>query len=440
MNIIILHSHDTGRFIEPYGCSVPTPNLMALAREGTVFRQAHSAAPTCSPSRAAMLSGMAPHSIGMLGLVHRGFQMNDHSKHLASYLSRCGYETVLSGVQHEAASPELLGYDRILRLDSKPRSHKESDWIHAQLAADYIRSRNSRKQKPFFLFYGMFLPHRPFLQASEPEAAGYVSLPSTLADTPENREDMARYIASAAWMDRCAGEVLNAVREAGLEDETVIIYTTDHGIAFPGMKCTLNDAGTGVSLIVAFPGNALAGKVSDALVSHIDLFPTLCDLGGLDKPDWLQGRSLMPILRRQTGEVNTSVYAEVNYHAAYEPMRSIRTKQYKLIRYYDDYAKPILVNIDDSPPKEWLIKHGFADQEREKVRLHDLYIDPMEQVNVADHPRYAAIKQELSDALECWMKKTSDPLLHGLAKKPIGAMVNRKDSISARENRYETDE
>lgn len=440
MNIIIIHSHDTGRYIEPYGYAVSTPNLMQLAREGTVFRQAHSAAPTCSPSRAGMLSGMAPHSAGMFGLTHRGFEMNDYSKHLASYLSNNGFETVLSGVQHEAIPAEKLGCDRILRPVERPASHKESDLVHAELAADYIRNKGragGNKGKPFFLFYGLFLPHRPFIEPEEPDAANYVSLPHQTADTPENRKDMAAYIASASWMDHCAGTVLDAVKESGLEDETIVIYTTDHGIAFPGMKCTLHDTGTGVSLIIKYPANSLAGQVSDALISHIDLFPTLCDLAGVDKPSWLQGNSLLPIFHKAAEEVNSYIFSEVTYHAAYEPMRSIRSKQFKLIRYFDDYDRCIPANIDDSPPKKLWLDHGLLDKQREKVQLYDLYLDPLEQVNVINEPEYADVQQALFARLEDWMAATSDPLLQGKIEKPEGAKINRKESISANEKAYE---
>ena len=110
MNILYLHTHDTGRYIQPYGYAVSTPNLMNLAREGTLFRQAYCAGPTCSPSRAGLLTGMSPHSCGMLGLAHRGFRLYDYHQHLARFLGDHGYETVLCGVQHEAPDPGMIGY------------------------------------------------------------------------------------------------------------------------------------------------------------------------------------------------------------------------------------------------------------------------------------------------------------------------------------------
>ncbi len=101
-NIVFLHSHNTGRFVQPYGHAVPTPHLQRLAGQGVLFRQAFAAAPTCSPSRASFLTGMYPHSCGQLGLAHRGFGMPDYSRHLVQGMKRAGYHTVLSGVEHTA--------------------------------------------------------------------------------------------------------------------------------------------------------------------------------------------------------------------------------------------------------------------------------------------------------------------------------------------------
>src|SRR5580658_10425869 len=101
-NIVYVHSHDSGRYLQPYGQSVPTPNLQQLAQEGILFRKAFSAAPTCSPSRAALLTGLNPHSSGMLGLAHRGFSLNDYGQHIVHTLKPAGYTSVLAGLQHVA--------------------------------------------------------------------------------------------------------------------------------------------------------------------------------------------------------------------------------------------------------------------------------------------------------------------------------------------------
>lgn len=115
-NVLLLHTHDTGRCIQPYGYAVETPHLAAFARQGALFRQAFDCGPTCSPARAALLTGQVPHECGMLGLAHRGFGLNDPGKHLANYLRGNGYRTVLAGIQHETNDkPATLGYEENIR-------------------------------------------------------------------------------------------------------------------------------------------------------------------------------------------------------------------------------------------------------------------------------------------------------------------------------------
>ena len=114
-NIVYLHSHDSGRYLQPYGHAVPTPNIQKLASQGILFRQAFSAAPTCSPSRASLLTGQCAHQNGMLGLAHRGFSMTDYSRHMLHTLRNAGYHSVLAGLQHIASAPEKIGFDELLR-------------------------------------------------------------------------------------------------------------------------------------------------------------------------------------------------------------------------------------------------------------------------------------------------------------------------------------
>src|SRR3954454_7065965 len=99
-NIVYIHSHDSGRYLQPYGYPVPTPNLRKLAGQGVLFRQAFSAAPTCSPSRACLLTGQFAHQNGMIGLAHRGFAMNDYGKHILHTLRGSGYRSVVAALQH----------------------------------------------------------------------------------------------------------------------------------------------------------------------------------------------------------------------------------------------------------------------------------------------------------------------------------------------------
>lgn len=435
MNIIYIHTHDSGRYIQPYGYQIPTPNLMRLAEEGTLFRNAYCAGPTCSPSRAALLTGMVPHSCGMIGLAHRNFKLNDYSQHLVQFLNQHKYETVLCGVQHEAQKEEMIGYNKILHKEEKVIDNSiPKDIINANLVAQYLCER---KQKPFFLSFGMINTHREYPSISPDINPNYVMPPFPMYDNQKTREDMAAYMTSASIADSCVGIVLSALKENNLEGETFVIFTTDHGIAFPKMKCNLYDTGIGVSLIIKYPGNKLSGHTVDSLVSQIDIFPTICDLINLEKPSWLQGTSILPILKNEKDKVREEIFSEVTYHAAYEPMRCIRTERYKYICFYDDHTDPVPVNIDDSLSKEIYIQSGYLNHNREREMLFDLYLDPVERVNLINDPQYTEIYKEMSQRLNLWMEKSKDPLLYGKVKKPDGAIIHNRKCISNKINEYE---
>jgi len=281
-----------------------------------LFRQAFCAAPTCSPSRAALLTGQYAHTNGMLGLAHLGFSLYDYSHHLIHTLRVTGYHSVLIGEQHLSKDPARLGYDRVFQI---PDTHVETV---APVAVDLLLQG---LPQPFFLSVGFFETHRAFFSPQSPNNAAYCLPPPTLPDLPQTRQDMAAFQASAQMLGQGVGAVLDTVEAAGLAENTLIICTTDHGIAFPGMKCNLTDHGIGVMLMMRGPGGFTGGKVVDALVSQIDLFPTLCDLLKINPPDWLQGESFMPLIQGKTEQVRDEIFAEVTYHVAYEPQRAVRT-------------------------------------------------------------------------------------------------------------------
>ena len=335
-NILYLHSHDTGRYLQPYGQSVPTPNLQRLAGAGVLFRRAFSCAPTCSPSRAALLTGQFAHQCGMIGLAHRGFGLNDYKKHIVHTLRDAGYQSVLAGLQHVAAKPETIGYDELLR----PKSTRVADVAPAAVAF-----LDRKPTKPFFLDVGFFETHREFAKPTPADDPRYTQPPMPIPDTPATRADMAAFHASARILDQGVGQVLEALERNGLAENTIVVSTTDHGIAFPLMKCNLTDSGFGVSLIVRGPGVFSGGKVCDAMVSHIDVFPTLCETLHIQPPSWLEGKSFLPVLRGEGPEINEEVFAEVTYHASYEPKRAVRTQRYKYIRRYGDRTAPVLPEL-----------------------------------------------------------------------------------------------
>jgi N-sulfoglucosamine sulfohydrolase len=417
-NILYIHSHDTGRYTQPYGHAIPTPNLQKLAEEGILFRQAFCAAPTCSPSRAALLTGQSAHQSGMLGLAHLGFRLNDYKQHLLHTLRPAGYYSALAGVQHVALDPAVIGYDRIMPVESNHAADV------APQAVEFIR--NAPKQ-PFYLEVGFNETHRKFADPGPKQDARYCLPPAPLPDTPEIRADMAAFKASAAIMDNAVGEVLQAIEKAGLAANTLVISTTDHGIAFPAMKCNLTDHGIGVMLTMRGPGVFRGGKVCDALVSQIDIFPTICEMLEIDKPAWLQGKSLLPLLRGEKKEINDAIFAEVNYHGSYEPRRAVRTKRWKYIRHMDGRDHPVPGNCDGSPSKDFWLENGWDKQPLDPEQLYDTLFDPYERRNLAQDPAQKAVLDEMRGRLDRWMKATNDPILNGPVKLPAGAFARDAD-------------
>ena len=421
-NILYLHSHDTGRQVQPYGGAVRTPRIQRLAEQGVVFRQAFCAASTCSASRACLLTGRYAHANGMLGLAHRGWSLDDYQQHIVHTLRGIGYHSTLVGEQHVSKEPGEIGYDEVVKIATTRATDV------APVTIDLLRRAHRR---PFFLSVGFFETHREFFRPADGEER-WAAVPAHLPDTPEIRRDMAAFNASARSLDAGIGAVLDELEALGLSDDTLVICTTDHGMPFPGAKATLTDRGIGVFLIMRGPGGFSAGRVTNELVHQIDIFPTVCDLAGIPPPHWLQGRSMLPLLRG-AGEIRDEVFAEGTYHAAYEPQRAIRTRRWKYIRRFDDRRTPVVVNTDDGPAKNAWLAAGWAERAVPPEELYDLVLDPAEGENLIDRDEHAEVARDLRARLLRWMAETGDPLLDGPVDPPPGAEYNEQDQISPRE-------
>lgn len=432
-NIVYIHTHDTGRMIEPYGYAVSTPNLMKLARDGIVFRQAFSGAPTCSPSRACLLTGQSAHESGMYGLAHRGFALKDYGQHLVHALRRGGYHSALCGIQHIAEDPNVIGYDEVLASSTPDMRAAEFDSIAydqeaTQAAAGFL---SQPQEKPFFLSLGLFNTHRPFPSLGTGRDRSFVRPFCGLPDTEPVRQDVGSFHDSLSIVDECVGAVDDALQAAGLAENTAVIFTTDHGIPFPGKKCTLSDDGMGVSLILRLPWiEATGNMLCDALVSQLDLYPTFCEWAGVPAPQWLEGTSLTPLTTGRQDRIRDEVFAEVNYHAAYEPMRACRTERFKLVRRFEADSRRVLVNIDDGPTKDEMLAQGYGSLPQPELAFYDLAIDPQESINLIDDPHYRDSVEDLAERLQRWMEETNDPLLEGTMPFPEGAIVNTRDCVS----------
>lgn len=424
-NLLMLHTHDMGRYNAAHGHALPTPCMAQLAHEGFLFRNAHCAAPTCSPSRAALLTGKTAHETGMFGLVHRGWDMRDYHEHLAAHLGKQGWHTAWAGVQHEFKDVSRAPYAE--NIESRWRGPWGRDQATANAAAHWLREESH--EQPFFLWAGFFLPHVPFVPADPKRfPPGQMQPPPTLPDTPQTRQDWADYAASIERTDQCIGQILDALREGGHAEDTLVILTTDHGVPLPHMKCNLTAHGTGVSLMMRGPGIP-AGGVSDRLVSHLDVFPSVCDWLEAEIPPGLHGSSVRPHVEGRVDSIREDAFAEVTYHAAYQPMRAVRTERWNYILSFDDDRRRPLANVDKSRSKNLLMSHDYANRPTADKALYDLVYDPQETHNLAYDPAHAEIKKEMAQRLERWLESTDDPIRHGPVPLCADASCNTRESI-----------
>ena len=416
-NVIYIHTHDTGRAIRPYGENVPGENLLNFAQEAFLFKNAFCASPTCSPSRSALFTGQYPHSNGMIGLTNRKFTINDYSKHLVGFLNKNNYHTVLCGIQHEAGLYTDHSYG------AKTIGYKED--ITQEITDDMVKWDNDNTSsavnwlnycspsKPFFLSLGYFSTHREYPDQGLFDPT-YVKPPAHIVDNEFSRKDQAQYMESVQNFDTCFGRIWETIKEQKLEDNTIIIVSTDHGLALPFSKCTLFDSGIGVFLLMKVPNIPSKGILVEQLVSQIDIFPTLCDLLNLEKPEYLQGDSFSPIFTDIKTPLREYIFAEINFHTSYEPARCVRDNRYKYIKYYSDYHKTNCSNIDNSLPKSFLLNHKLEQHYKKPIGLYDLYYDPLEQNNLIKDPLYKDIAIKMGKVLSNWIDEYKDPIKQGV--------------------------
>jgi N-sulfoglucosamine sulfohydrolase len=422
LNILYLHTHDLGRYVQPYGYAIPAPNTQKLAERGVLFRQAFNVAPTCSPSRAGLVTGRWPHCNGMFGLTNQGWSLSDYNQHIARFLSQNGYETALAGAQHVIVRERMheLGYQHLL---TGPKDKGGTGMPAAEAAAWFFEQKRDR---PFFLSVGFGEPHRynpgdrktfSSRYPTEPEDIDdrYCQSMSHLPDNPIPRREMANFKMGVEVMDEHFGKVLDGLERSGLADSMLVICTTDHGPGCPDMKCTLTDRGTGVMLILAGPDVFSGGRVTDAMVSHIDIYPTICELIGVERPDWLQGESMMPLLRGEKAAIHDCIFTEHNYHGQFRPTRAARTERYKYIR---RFKTDVGVGVDGGPVDAMLRSYGWAERPLPEEELHDLIFDPHETANVINDPAYAEVAAEMRGRLQKWMAETGDPAVPDAVPKP----------------------
>lgn len=412
-DIVLIHCHDLGDWLSCYAMpSVPSPNLQRLADRAVVFDAAFATAPLCTPARSSIFTGLLPHQNGLMGLTHAGWRYSPGVATLPELLRENGYHSTLIGLQHEDLDPRILGYDEVHGLGFLPRAMEVARRVRWWF-------EQPRTDAPNLLTVGMWEVHRPW-PAEDYEYAdpAQVDVPAYLPDNEHTRKDIAAFHGAIRQMDEAVGIILDTIEASARGAETMIIFTTDHGVAFPRAKSTLYDSGVKVSFIVRPPESMrIAAGRRDDIVSHLDIVPTLIDLAGGVASEDLEGRSILPLLRDgDTGE-DRELVMEKSYHDRYDPIRAVRTRDAKYIRNFsDDVRLPLPIDLEESDTRAGL--GDWPNDPRPREELYLLQDDPSELSNVAGDPAVAGLQSDLSRRLDVHMSRTGDPLRQGAIDAP----------------------
>ena len=448
-NIVLIVSDDHGR--EAVGCYgnpvVKTPNIDRIAAEGTRFSNAFCTVASCSPSRSVILTGEQSHTNGMYGLEHQQhhFSSFDTIQSLPVLLQKAGYRTARIGKYH-VAPEQVYHFQKVLQEGgiNNPASIGRSPVEMADLCKAFI---NDTSSQPFFLYFATDDPHRsntvlpdglPFFDGSKPNVFGNrpegypqitknvfapedVIVPSYLPANKATRAELAEYYQAINRLDQGIGRLLQYLKESGKYDNTLIVYLSDNGAPFPGSKTTLYEAGMRLPLIVKIPKPSRTNFVQDAMVSWVDITPTLLDFAdALPGNPQLQGRSFKNIMEQENVKGWDEVYASHTFHEImmYYPMRVLRERRFKLI-YNIAYELPFPQSLDLHQSYSWqsiiqnkakyLGRHSLqAYLNRPKFELYDIVADPDELHNLASDPKYSKELSRMVDKLKTWQKNTFD--------------------------------
>ena len=432
--------------------AVRTPTVDRIATEGIRFDHAYSACPSCSPSRAGILTGQDIYRLEEGGVL-TGF-IRDKFVLFPRILARHGYHVGATGKRYwprtqdvEGAVDEPIGdVYKLLHQESLPKGISRFNY-----SANFHQFLQEKpKGKPFFFWVGTGEPHRPYEpglghQTGIDTAA--IRVPAFLPDVPVARMDLADYMSEIEWADKALGEMISLLEENGMLEHTLIIFTSDNGIPFPRAKATLYDYGVRMPLVMRWGAQIQGERIVNNPVSLIDLGPTFLDLAGIEIPEQMTGRSLKELLLAEgsgtiPGEREFVVSAFEKHVLARPdemgfPRRAIHTEEWTYIINYEPDLYPMgtrdlyiprwdnFAEVDPSPTKAYFKGH-MEDPEFDrlwelsfgKVPGEELYQkadDPEMIRNLADDPAYADLKASLKQKLETYLQETDDPRARGLS-------------------------
>ncbi|MCA9137217.1 MAG: sulfatase [Planctomycetales bacterium] len=412
-----------------------TPNLDAFAAEGLLFRNAHVNAAICAPCRAIIATGRYSHRSGAMGFMPAREDVPD----IVTTLKAAGYHTGILGKVGHSTPKKSMHWD--YHFDQKDLGNGRNPDLYYQRSRTFLDECQAAK-KPFYFMVNSHDPHRPYCNpnnltkgAAMPSrvyAPDEVDVPGFLPDLPGVREELATYLNSTRRLDDTFGKVMQALKESGQADNTLVLFITDNGIAVPFAKCNTWFHSTHSPLLVRWPGIVKPGTHDDEhFVSVVDFFPTFMDVTGVQDPDGLDGRSFLPLLKGQTQDNRTHVFTQIDSKAggASVPMRCVQNKDFGYI--YNPFSDGEYWYRNNNEGKTMAAMNEAAETDpaiqarvdlfryRVPEELYDLKHDPDCLVNLVDDPAHAETLSQLQDELVAQMKKTDDPML--------AAFLNRND-------------
>lgn len=459
-NVVLIVSDDQG--MDMLGCygdkNAATPHIDQLAAEGVRFTRAYCTTPSCSPSRSVILTGLHSHRNGQYGLGHsvQHFRTHESVQTLPVLLTQLGYYTLHVGKGH------IYPKD-IYRFDA---SQEEQANNPAQMVANVDKMLAAKpEQQPFFLFFATIAPHHsggpdkklPFAPDRFGRSdAGYpgiterlyqpetIKVPYYLPDLPESRAELAQYYQAIHRLDQGVGLLVKLLKDKGIYDNTIIIFTSDNGAPFASAKTNLYDQGVRMPFVVKTLKDKVKNKTTDALIAFTDITPTVLDLVGIYEQSlkklketaakdrgWeyqaadtaFQGKSFKPILEMVQKNIHEEVYLSHSLHTLvqYYPMRAVVTDRYKLIwnlayqlskHRYKGTGESITDNAIFTKKLDYFGSRKVKDIiQRPEFELYDLQNDPHELKNMAYEKSSMALRDVLQTKILQFQRATQDPFL-----------------------------
>ncbi len=430
LNVLLFTADDMhGRSVGCFGGrpSDLTPNLDRFATQGMRFERAHVVAAICMPSRIALSTGLYGHRSGAMGFHHA----RPGTPNAVTLFKGAGYLTgILGKVEHSTAcADDTWDYS----FDRGDLGNGRNPDIYKRRCADFF-ARCRAEKKPFYFMVNSHDPHRPFHKAGQPLKGSVepsrtygpqeVDVPGFLPDLPGVREEMSTYLNSVRRCDDTFGRTMEALQEAGYDDNTLVVFLSDNGIAMPFAKANCYLASTRTPLIVRWPGCVRPGSAdSRHFVSGVDFLPTVLDATGLATPARLDGRSMVPLLKERPQTGRDEVFTQIDYLISKDavPMRCVQNERYGYIfnpwsdgefRYRNNNEGQAMKAMQQTARTDDRIA-ARVDLFRHRVieEFYDLQRDPDCLANLIDDPAVASAREALTTRLRAWMVETEDPAL-----------------------------